>query len=284
MTDAARVEKLEAVGNVPDDAARLVLGEVVALLNLRQQLPALDLLEDQVEAVRLLVVVHKLDDVLVAAALQEDLNLIEDARPRVAPFVLLDHLHRVALRVVQVEAAALEHRGVGALAQHRPAQTVRPGEGARVEAALVGAVGGAAAIAGLLATHPTVTLLALLLHPLQHLLGNGNGSTDDLALLRRRSQHPSLHQVVQQDITAAVAVGLLVVLVVLIIAQVVRAVVPVMVALAVVVIIRLRVLLLLFGGLAVKVGHAADHTLSQCLSRYHISTGKPVVLLLLVLV
>ena len=72
------VQELQGQCQVLDDEAGLLLGELDAVLDVIEQLPAVDLLEDEVEAVGLLEVLDQLDDVLLALTVVEHLDLLED--------------------------------------------------------------------------------------------------------------------------------------------------------------------------------------------------------------
>ena len=88
------MEELEGAGDLADDLAGLALAEVDALLDAAEQLTAVDLLEDEVEALVVLEELDQLDDVRVALAMVEGLDLFEDAFARV-PRDLVDYLDRV---------------------------------------------------------------------------------------------------------------------------------------------------------------------------------------------
>ena len=77
------VEELQGGGHVRDDHGSLLLGEELPSLDVIQELATGHLLEDQVEAVRLLEVLDQLDDVLVALDVVEEVDLLEDPGPAV---------------------------------------------------------------------------------------------------------------------------------------------------------------------------------------------------------
>ena len=116
------MEELERAGDLGDDLAGLALAEVHALLDAVQQLAAVYLLEDEVEALVVLEELDQLDDVGVALTVVEGLDLLEDALARV-PRDLVDDLDGVL--EVRVQRGARLHRGVRALAQHLTRQLVQ---------------------------------------------------------------------------------------------------------------------------------------------------------------
>ena len=81
--DSPGVEELQGGGHVRDDHGSLLLGEELPLLDVIQELATGHLLEDQVEAVRLLKVLDQLDDVIVALDVVEEVDLLEDPGPAV---------------------------------------------------------------------------------------------------------------------------------------------------------------------------------------------------------
>ena len=120
------VEKLEGGCEILDDVAGLLLGKLDPVLDVVEQLAPIDLLEDQVEPLGLLEVLHQMDDVLVTLAVVERLDLLEHPGPGV-PRDLLDDLNGIL--GVRPDILARLHGSVGPLAQHLSRELVQLLEG-----------------------------------------------------------------------------------------------------------------------------------------------------------
>ena len=82
------------MGQIPHHRRSFVLGEVDPALNVRQQGPADNLLEDQIEAVLLLEEFNQLDDVGVTLTVVERFHFLEDTITAVARY-FVDYLSKV---------------------------------------------------------------------------------------------------------------------------------------------------------------------------------------------
>lgn len=121
MRNTLAVDELQCRSQVLDDQAGLVLGELNALLDVVQQRAAIDLLEDQEEAILLLEELDQLDDVLVALTVVEQLDLLEDTRTTQAG-MLDDRLNGVLLAGLLVDAAL--NFGISTLAKYLSGQFI----------------------------------------------------------------------------------------------------------------------------------------------------------------
>lgn len=87
MSDALLVEKVQARGDLLHDLRGVVLREADVLLNARQQRSTVDLLEHQVELLLVLEELDQLQDVGVALAMVERLDLAKHPRPGMARYL-----------------------------------------------------------------------------------------------------------------------------------------------------------------------------------------------------
>ena len=129
MRHALGVEEVESGGDLLDDEARLLLGEVAASLDVVEQRAALHLLEDHVEFGLLLEELDDLEYVRAVATVQVDLDLLEDALA-VRVTRLVDDLDRVL--GTRVDVATRPHLAVGALTEHLARHRVHVREAARL--------------------------------------------------------------------------------------------------------------------------------------------------------
>ena len=120
------MQKLQGGCQVLNDVAGLLLGKLDAVLDVIQKLTAVDLLEDEVEPLRLLEILDELDDIFVTLAVVKHFDLLEDPRPAVAGH-LFDDLDGVLN--VRVDVLAGPDGGVSALAQDLAGEVVELVEG-----------------------------------------------------------------------------------------------------------------------------------------------------------
>lgn len=117
MCNTLGVKKLQGRGHISDYISCLLLSEKFPPLDVVQKLATRNLLKDEVKSVGLLKVLDKLDDVLVALTMVEEVNLLEDPGPAMARHLVND-LDRVLHLRVDVDTRL--HRGISTLAKNLP--------------------------------------------------------------------------------------------------------------------------------------------------------------------
>ena len=96
MGDAFLVEELQGRGDVLNHGGGFSFGKKLPLLNVVEKLTSQYLLENKVELVRFLEVLCELYDILVALAVVESFNFLEDPGPGVAlPAVQLNSINLI---------------------------------------------------------------------------------------------------------------------------------------------------------------------------------------------
>lgn len=129
MRHALRMQEIERGRNVAHNYTRLALRQVTALLDVRKQRSALHLLEHHIELLLFFEELDNLENVGTLAAMQIDLDLLEDALS-VRVRVLVDDLDGVL--GARVDVAAREHLTVGAATQYLARQRVNVREACRL--------------------------------------------------------------------------------------------------------------------------------------------------------
>lgn len=116
------MKKVEGACNLIDNLTRLPLGEVNAFLNPAQQLATVNLLEHEIELLLVLEELDQLDDIRMALAMVERLDLLEYPGTRVSGD-LVDDLHSVL--EIRVEGRTTLNRGVSAFSENLTGQFVQ---------------------------------------------------------------------------------------------------------------------------------------------------------------
>lgn len=116
------MKKVERTRNLGNNLTRLPLGEVNPLLNSAQQLATVDFLEHEIKFLLVLEIFDQLDDIRVALAMMERLDLFEHPGARV-PGYFIDDLHGIL--EVRVEGCTRLDRSVSALPENLTGQFIQ---------------------------------------------------------------------------------------------------------------------------------------------------------------